>query len=112
MYVLVWEFRPRRGREAEFEAAYGPDGEWVRLFRGGEGYLGTELHRDTADARRYLTIDRWASRRAYESFRAAHRDAYEAIDRRCEALTERETSIGSFETAGRGPARGERPSGS
>ncbi|MGH9751090.1 MAG: antibiotic biosynthesis monooxygenase family protein [Candidatus Polarisedimenticolia bacterium] len=121
MYVLVWEFRPRRGREAEFEAAYGPEGEWVRLFRTVEGYLGTELHRDTADSRRYLTIDRWSSRSAYESFRAAHREAYEAIDRRCVAFTEKETPVGSFEAAGGdpdvgapdggGPDVGERPAG-
>ena len=43
MYVILWRFRPVVGQESEFERAYGPSGEWARLFRRDEGYLGTEL---------------------------------------------------------------------
>ena len=32
MYVIIWRFRPAVGREGEFERAYGPSGEWARLF--------------------------------------------------------------------------------
>jgi 8-oxo-dGTP pyrophosphatase MutT (NUDIX family) len=32
-HVLVWEFLPAEGREAAFEAAYGPHGDWARFFR-------------------------------------------------------------------------------
>jgi hypothetical protein len=39
MYVVLWQFRPLRGREREFERAYGRSGEWIRLFQRGEGYL-------------------------------------------------------------------------
>jgi len=49
MYVILWRFRPVVGRESEFERAYGPCGEWVRLFRREEGYLGTELLRRSDD---------------------------------------------------------------
>ena len=100
MYVIVWEFLPKAGREREFEAAYGPDGDWARFFGRGPGYLGTELQRDVQHPRRYLTLDRWESRKAYEAFRAAHAAAYEALDRRFEALTESETPLGSFVPAG------------
>ena len=27
----------------QFEDVYGPEGEWARFFRGGCGYIGTEL---------------------------------------------------------------------
>ena len=96
MHVILWEFRARAGREEEFERAYGPDGEWARFFQRGSGYLGTELHRDSGGQRRYVTIDRWTSREAFETFRANWKEAYEDLDRRCEALTDHEASIGSF----------------
>ena len=61
MHVIIWEFRAQRGREGEFEGAYGPDGDWANFFRSGEGYLGTELMRDLETPGRYVTIDRWTS---------------------------------------------------
>ena len=32
-YIVVWEFQVKAECEAEFVTAYGPDGEWARLFR-------------------------------------------------------------------------------
>lgn len=113
MYVVVWEFRARPGREREFEAAYGPAGEWARLFGGAPGYLGTELQRDLRDPGRYLTLDRWASPEAYDAFDAARGAEYEALDRRCEALTAGETRLGGFVTVEEGagaPGSRKRPS--
>jgi heme-degrading monooxygenase HmoA len=96
-YVYVWRFLVRPGSEVAFEAAYGPGGDWIRLFREADGYLGSQLLRDQADPRRYVTIDRWSSREAWEAFRAARAAEWEAIDRRGEALTELEEEIGRFE---------------
>lgn len=96
MYVLVWESRPKAGKEREFELAYGPRGDWVALFRGDPAHRGTDLLRDPRDPRRYLTVDRWESLEAYEAFRESRRAEYEALDRRLEALTESETAIGGF----------------
>ncbi len=96
MHVVLWEFRVRPGHEQEFERAYGPRGLWEDLFRQGEGYMGTELFRDLAERKRYLTIDRWSSRAAFESFRARHLGEYEALDRHCSVMTESETQVGSF----------------
>jgi 8-oxo-dGTP pyrophosphatase MutT (NUDIX family) len=97
-HVIVWEFRVRAGREAEFESAYGPDGEWARLFRRDPAYRGTDLLRDGAAERRYLTIDRWASGAANDAFRERWRSEYEALDRRCESLTEHEAALGRYDT--------------
>jgi hypothetical protein len=33
VYVLIWAFRPRPGREIEFKQAYGPRGSWADLFQ-------------------------------------------------------------------------------
>ena len=96
-YLILWEFRPRPGRDREFEIAYGPRGEWAALFEKGDGYQGTQLLRDLLDSSRYLTLDRWVSREAFETFRRLHADAYEALDRRFEELTSHEAALGSFE---------------
>ena len=96
-YVVVWEFRVRRGREREFARQYGPRGDWAQLFRRGRGYVRTDLLRDREVNGRYLTVDVWASPAAYGAFRKKWRAEYAAIDERCEALTARERLIGHFE---------------
>jgi heme-degrading monooxygenase HmoA len=88
------------GDRGAFERAYGPDGTWAELFRRGEGYLGTELL--AGGDGRYLLIDRWGSREAYESFLAAHRDEYERRSAEAEALYEREERVGLFEAVAGG----------
>ena len=97
MYVIVWRFRPLAGRESEFEGAYGPAGDWALLFRRGDGYLGTELLRHSDDPRKYLTVDRWVSRDAYETFVHRFGNEYRQLDDRLEGLTEEETLLGTFE---------------
>jgi heme-degrading monooxygenase HmoA len=95
MHVILWRFRAVPGREAEFEAAYGDDGAWVRLFRTDPGFLGSELMRGTDGV--YLAVDRWVSRDAYRAFRDDRADAYAEMDARCEALTLEEAFIGAVE---------------
>lgn len=96
---MIWRFRPAAGREDEFERAYGPSGEWARLFGREDGYLGTELllRRSEDESREYLTLDRWTSRAAYEAFRVRQSGEYGRLDRRLEELTEEETLLGAFE---------------
>ena len=99
-YATLWEFDVAPARQAEFEAHYGPDGSWARLFRLADGYLGTELLRDRANSLRYVTIDRWESREAWQSFRRAHGAEYERLDREFGSLTTREAPLGEFAPAG------------
>ena len=96
LYMILWEFYIQTGSESRFEQVYGSDGDWVRLFERAKGYIGTELHRDSEDKRRYVTMDFWASQQAYESFRERWSEEYEMLDRTCESLIEREAPLGSF----------------
>lgn len=96
MFVVIWQFEIVEEKIAAFEAAYGPDGAWAQLFRTSPDYLGTELLRDAYIPGAYLTIDRWASEEAFRAFRKDHDPQYESLDRRCDALTTRETRIGAF----------------
>lgn len=96
MHVAIWEFTVREGAETAFEQLYGPEGAWVALFRGAEGYVGTELLRAADAPRRYVTIDRWISADAYAAFRQRHAAAYRELDAAGEALTESERLVGEF----------------
>jgi heme-degrading monooxygenase HmoA len=98
LFTTVWEFRvpDRQGRA--FEKAYSPDGAWAQLFRSGEGYIRTELLRDRETPGRYLTIDYWASRRAFVNFKEQKCAEYKVLDKKCEALTQKEKMLGEFES--------------
>ena len=100
-YIIIWEFHVRPGSETQFEQAYGPDGDWVRLFQQDKGYIQTELLRDEKNQGRYLTVDHWASRTAYERFREQRVGDYERLDGDCAHLTEREIHLGSYEGVSR-----------
>jgi len=95
-FLVIWEFVVRPGKEKLFEQIYGPEGEWVQLFRQGRGYRETKLTRDYNLPRHYLTVDFWESQEDYESFKSQSIDEYKTIDAKCEALTEKETEIGKF----------------
>lgn len=95
-FACVWEFQVPPTAEAEFRRHYGPDGSWVRLFRKDPAYLETLLLNDRSTPGRYVTVDRWKSAEAYRSFRDRFAEEYAALDRLCEALTSRESDLGSF----------------
>ena len=59
MFVTLWEFEVKSGSEELFERTYGPEGEWVQLFRRDAKYRGTRLLRDAKHERVYVTMDLW-----------------------------------------------------
>lgn len=97
-YTRIWRFEAAPGRDAEFVGAYGPDGDWVQLFRRDSGYVATEFVQPVPTENVFLIIDRWASRQAWENFLAAHREAYAELDRRFAALCQTETELDEYET--------------
>ncbi|MEW6406014.1 MAG: antibiotic biosynthesis monooxygenase family protein, partial [Chloroflexota bacterium] len=96
MYVIIWEFQVKAGRQKDFEKLYATNGIWAKLFRRGPGYLSTELVRDPKRPQRYVTIDRWISSEAYEMFIQKWKEDYEALDSYCRNLTEHEALLGAF----------------
>lgn len=93
MYRTVWKFAVRADRVAEFERAYGSDGEWAALFRTAPGYLGTDLLRSLSAPLEYVTIDSWESKETYAQFRRERADEYRRLDALFESLTEREEHL-------------------
>jgi len=96
MIALVFSYEVRH--PAEFEAAYGAEGEWAQFFRQGRGYIGTELLRDVELPGRYLVVDRWESADAYNAFVAEHREEYVRRVDDTRFHYEQELRFGTFET--------------
>lgn len=85
--MIEWDFLPRPERLDEFLAAYGADGDWVRLFRRGAGYRGTTLEPLPGRPGWYRCTDRWGSAAEYAAFRQAWAAEYAGLDAACERLT-------------------------
>src|SRR5262245_26798614 len=95
-YVIVWEFRVRQEKAAEFVEKYGPEGVGARLFRGSDGYIRTELVRDFCFDFCFLTLDYWQTEEEFDRFKQQHLAEYERLDKELEGLTETETRLGAF----------------
>ena len=104
-FAYVWSYRVPGENADPFVRLYGPDGEWVELFRQGEGYLETRLYRSADDAERYLAVDRWESESAFRRFREKFAEEYGRLDRLGEGLTSEEKPLGEFFQIG-GPTVG------
>lgn len=96
-HVRVWSFQPAPGRESEFAAAYSGDGIWARLFRQAEGFVGTRLLAPREAGGRWLTLDEWASRDAFDRFQGTLGEAYQSLDEELAGLTSNEEFIGAFD---------------
>ncbi|HEX2450838.1 MAG TPA: antibiotic biosynthesis monooxygenase family protein [Gemmatimonadales bacterium] len=100
MYRIVWMYDIRPETAEIFERVYGPEGDWVRLFRTASGYLGSELFRSVTTPGRYLTVDDWAARAAFEVFRGRSASSYAELDARCDELTLSERLVSAGESDG------------
>ena len=96
MIAIVFSYEVRA--VAEFERAYGAEGEWAQFFKQGAGYIGTELLRDVENPGRYFVIDRWESADAYNAFAAGHRDEYMRRVDDTRFYYDVELRFGTFET--------------
>jgi hypothetical protein len=96
MYVIVWEFVVRPEKVREFVSAYRADGDWGKLFRLSEGYIGTELLAEEGNEVRFVTIDRWRAYGDFIRFQEAFGQQYKLLDAQLEGLTVAETKVGAF----------------
>lgn len=95
-YEIVWTYEVDPARRDAFEDAYGPDGDWARLFARAEGFLEVVLLADAAVPGRYLTIDRWRDEASFDRFMAERGEAYAALDDALAGVSGRGTRLGGF----------------
>ena len=94
MFVRIWRYRAHPDKLEAFERAYGPDGDWARLFGKADGFLGTELLRGEGGA--YATIDRWRGESDWKAFLERYGEEYRALDTSLESLTLGEEDLGDW----------------
>jgi heme-degrading monooxygenase HmoA len=97
MYLIVWVYEVLADHEEQFREAYGPDGDWARLFARHDGFLGTELI-VVDEPRHYMTIDRWESEQSFNAYMELDREEYRRLDESFEAFTVSEDLVGSGNT--------------
>lgn len=97
MFLALWGFEVKPDCEKRFLKAYGPEGDWAKLFRKDANYQETLLLHDLNRPATYFTLDFWASRRAYESFMTSRGAEFESLDAEGEGLTLAERKVGWFE---------------
>lgn len=96
MFAYIWEFFVDENNREKFLRYYGPNGDWVALFRNGQGYIESELLEDQENPQRFLTIDYWESKADRDAFRRRYAREFEMLDQACEAFTRTEKLIGEF----------------
>ena len=99
-YTYIWEYTIHPAFEHKFVAAYGTEGEWVQLFCRHQGYIRTEFFRDIENPDRFVTIDHWESREAWQAFRESADAAFRELDERCSRYTLKERELGTFTPGG------------
>lgn len=95
MYRLVWEFDAQPERVAEFEKVYSTEGRWAEFFKMSPDYLATDLYKNMRDPCRFVAVDMWRSRAAYEVFRKNNAAEYATLDSWCRQLLVHERMLGS-----------------
>jgi len=98
-YAYIWKYSVRSEHVGDFVAAYGPNGDWVQLFRRFKGYCQTVLLRDRGDPLVFVTIDYWRCASDWETFRKKAGVEFESLDSRCEQWTKEERELGRYDAS-------------
>lgn len=96
MIAIMWQFEVKDGREDEFEALYGADGDWTTLNRPTRSYLGSSFLRDQARPSRYVVIEYWSEMLVYEQHRSYRSDVIASLEQRRKALIDSVEPLGVF----------------
>jgi heme-degrading monooxygenase HmoA len=98
VYSILWQFTVSASQKAGFVSAYSPAGAWAQLFARSPDFIATELIQDVRNPTLYLTVDRWKSAAAYETFTRTFRSEYQALDAQFQSLSSEQHLIGHFES--------------
>ena len=96
-HVRLWRFVVVPEDEPRFVTAYGPEGDWARLFGEAPGFDRVELWRGEDGS--FMTADHWASREDFDRFQADLGEHYRSLDAKLEGLATDEIFIGAFDRA-------------
>lgn len=96
MVEIICEFIVKEEARGRIELAYGPGGDWSRLFDRCPGFRGITVLRDAKNPRHYLTIELWLDGTQREQSLAENAAEYAALEAGLEEWAESRTEIGTF----------------
>ena len=79
MFAYIWEYSVKENCFDEFCSIYGPEDDWVRLYRKSEYFVRTEFFRDANTPDRYVTTDYWKSKEHRDRFRLDFKDEFQSL---------------------------------
>ncbi len=97
MYIVLTEFIARENKAAEFEDYFGSAGKRAETLRNGEGFMSTELLKDKEVKLRYVTMDRWVSKDAYDDFGIEFENENSDLAKAGEEFSSKQVLIGVLE---------------
>ena len=97
-FIYIWEYLVEEKNQEDFTRIYGPNGDWVDLFKKAKGYIKTELHRDISNPDRFITVDYWHTKADRDKFRIEFAEDFKTLDDFCEGFTDKENFLGDFES--------------
>jgi heme-degrading monooxygenase HmoA len=99
MLEIFYRYRVHPLQARAFEHAYGADGPWAKLFARHPGFKRTRLFRHKEDPGVYVTVDVWAGKADYDTFKRTYADDYRRLDEQFALLKLEEAFLGSYEGA-------------
>ena len=96
MIQIIWEYKVKPEKRAEFEKAYGREGQWVQFFKKSKAYKKTELVVKDLENLHYMTIDTWKSLEKYEDFFKNNLKEFSKLNKQFEKFIIEENEIGIF----------------
>lgn len=96
MIAIMWQFEVKKGREREFEALYGAEGDWTALNRQTRSYLGSSFLHDQNNGSRYILVEYWSEMLVSEQHRASRAALIASIEERRAELIETVEPLGIF----------------
>jgi heme-degrading monooxygenase HmoA len=93
-YNVLTEYTVEQEKLPDFLAAYHPTGSWPLFLKQADGYLQSRLLADDEHENVYVSIDRWATKDAYNTFTSA--DAYRELDLQLQSVAGVKRRIGGY----------------
>jgi hypothetical protein len=76
---------------------FGSEGIWSRFLGRAQGYIATEVTRESPDDGRYRVRDFWSGHRGFEIFRERYSEDFAQFDRRLvDDLIEKQQFVGAY----------------
>lgn len=97
MVEIIWRYRVHPSQRAAFERAYGPAGDWTRLFSRHPGFRRTRLFRHRNAEGVYIVLDVWEHKSDYDDFRRRFAAEYRRLDRQFALLHLEKHLLGCYE---------------